>query len=104
MKDGDNVDEAVRIHAGGFLAVSESSLKLSAHAGRTELMATKPIENLQRIAKDIRMWLIDRPIPWARNPRTHSDAQVAQIAASIAKFDAPSVLAFREQPRQIRPS
>src|SRR5437870_12937675 len=25
-------------------------------------------------------------IPYARNPRTHSDAQVAQIAASIAEF------------------
>jgi ParB-like chromosome segregation protein Spo0J len=25
-------------------------------------------------------------IPYARNPRTHSDAQVAQIAASIKEF------------------
>ena len=25
-------------------------------------------------------------IPYARNPRTHSDAQVAQIAASIREF------------------
>src|SRR6202051_2613304 len=38
------------------------------------------------MAKDIQMWPIDRLIPWARNPRTHSDAQVAQIAASIAEF------------------
>jgi hypothetical protein len=30
--------------------------------------------------------LVDRLIPFARNPRTHSDAQVAQIAASIAEF------------------
>ena len=49
-------------------------------------MATKPIENLQRMAKHIEMWLVDKLIPWARNPRTHSDAQVAQIAASIAEF------------------
>src|SRR3984957_2085646 len=49
-------------------------------------MATKPIENLERMAKHIQMWLIDKLIPWARNPRTHSDAQVAQIAASIAEF------------------
>src|ERR1700722_1007867 len=49
-------------------------------------MATKPIENLERMAKHIQMWLLDKLIPWARNPRTHSDAQVAQIAASIAEF------------------
>ncbi len=49
-------------------------------------MATKPIANLQRMAKHIEMWLVEKLIPWARNPRTHSDAQVAQIAASIAEF------------------
>jgi len=49
-------------------------------------MATEPIVKLQRMAKDIQMWLVDKLIPWARNPRTHSDAQVAQIAASIAEF------------------
>jgi DNA modification methylase len=31
-------------------------------------------------------WPIERLIPYARNARTHSDAQVAQIAASIAEF------------------
>jgi DNA modification methylase len=41
---------------------------------------------LPAMAKHIEMWLIDKLIPWARNPRTHSDAQVAQIAASIAEF------------------
>jgi DNA modification methylase len=49
-------------------------------------MATKPITNLLRMAKDIQIWLVDKLIPYARNPRTHSDAQVAQIAASIAAF------------------
>ncbi len=34
----------------------------------------------------IEHWLLDKLIPFARNPRTHSDAQVAQIAASIAEF------------------
>ena len=38
------------------------------------------------MAKRIELWPIDRLIPYARNPRTHSDAQVAQIAASIAEF------------------
>jgi DNA modification methylase len=49
-------------------------------------MATEPNVKLQRMAKDIQMWLVDKLIPWARNPRTHSDAQVAQIGASIAEF------------------
>src|SRR5579862_5110858 len=42
--------------------------------------------NLHSMAKHIELWLIDKLITWARNPRTHSDAQVAQIAASIAEF------------------
>src|SRR5258706_4919315 len=41
---------------------------------------------LQAVAKHIELWLIDKLIPFARNPRTHSDAQIAQIAASIAEF------------------
>jgi ParB-like chromosome segregation protein Spo0J len=41
---------------------------------------------LQAVAKHIEMWLIEKLIPWAKNPRTHSDAQIAQIAASIAEF------------------
>src|SRR6202140_4346445 len=41
---------------------------------------------LQAMAKHIELWLIDKLIPFARNPRTHSDAQIAQIAASIAEF------------------
>src|SRR5690349_3837609 len=38
------------------------------------------------MAERIEHWPIDRLIPYARNPRTHSEAQVAQIAASIAEF------------------
>lgn len=34
----------------------------------------------------IEHWPIDRLIPYARNPRTHTDEQVAQIAASIIEF------------------
>jgi len=49
-------------------------------------MVTEPIVHMLRMAKHIEMWLVDKLIPWARNPRTHSDAQVAQIAASIAEF------------------
>src|SRR3984957_130253 len=38
------------------------------------------------IAQRIEHWLLEKLIAWATNPRTHSDAQVAQIAASIAEF------------------
>jgi len=38
------------------------------------------------IAQRIELWPIDKLVPYTRNPRTHSDAQVAQIAASIAEF------------------
>ena len=41
---------------------------------------------LHAMVKHIELWLIDKLIPFARNPRTHSDAQIAQIAASIAEF------------------
>ena len=37
-------------------------------------------------ADKIEQWPIDRLIPYARNSRTHSDAQVAQIAASIREW------------------
>jgi ParB-like chromosome segregation protein Spo0J len=42
--------------------------------------------NLHPIAKQIEPWAIEKLIPWVRNPRTHSDAQIAQIAASITEF------------------
>src|ERR1700689_1673780 len=38
------------------------------------------------MAQRIELWPVEKLIPYARNPRTHSDAQVAQIAASIAEF------------------
>src|ERR1700693_581806 len=38
------------------------------------------------MATHIELWPIEKLIPFARNPRTHSDTQVAQIAASIAAF------------------
>src|SRR5229473_6187533 len=38
------------------------------------------------MAKHIEMWPVEKLIPYARNPRTHSEAQVAQIAGSIAAF------------------
>ncbi|MCC6366833.1 MAG: ParB N-terminal domain-containing protein [Bryobacterales bacterium] len=39
-----------------------------------------------QMARRIEIWPLDRLKPYARNARTHSDAQVAQIAASIVEF------------------
>jgi hypothetical protein len=41
---------------------------------------------LQAMAKHIELWLLDKLIPYAKNARTHSEAQIAQIAASIKSF------------------
>jgi DNA modification methylase len=40
----------------------------------------------ETMARRIEIWPIEKVIPYARNPRTHSDQQVMQIAASIAEF------------------
>jgi hypothetical protein len=56
-------------------------MKLPTHI--EELNATGSLReismNLQAMVKHIELWLIDKLIPFARNPRTHSDAQIAQI-------------------------
>jgi DNA modification methylase len=51
--------------------------------------------NTHAMAQRIELWPLDRLIPYARNARTHSDAQVAQIAASIVEFgfNAPILVA-----------
>src|SRR4051794_37487762 len=37
-------------------------------------------------ADRVERWGLDRLVPYARNARTHSDAQVAQIAASVREW------------------
>ena len=44
------------------------------------------LPNDMQLADKVERWPLDRLIPHARNARTHSDAQVAQIAGSIAEF------------------
>ena len=41
---------------------------------------------LQSMAKHIEHWLLSRLVPNKRNPRRHSDAQIAAIAGSISQF------------------
>ena len=40
-------------------------------------------------ADKVERWQIDRLIPYAKNARTHTDAQVAAIAASIKEPSTP---------------
>ena len=42
----------------------------------------------ERVLRDlvIERWSIDRLVPYARNARTHTEEQVAQVAASIVEF------------------
>ena len=41
---------------------------------------------LVALAERIELWPIERLRPYERNPRTHSEAQVDQIAASMVEF------------------
>ncbi|MGA2598527.1 MAG: DNA methyltransferase [Bryobacteraceae bacterium] len=46
----------------------------------------KSVSITPAMARRIELWPIDRLVPYAKNPRTHSEEQVAQIAASIVEF------------------
>jgi ParB-like chromosome segregation protein Spo0J len=41
---------------------------------------------LAALVERIELWAVDRLRPYERNPRTHSEAQVDQIAASMVEF------------------
>ena len=43
-------------------------------------------EGIVKFDLQVEQWPIDRLIPYARNSRTHSDEQIAQVAASIVEF------------------
>jgi DNA modification methylase len=49
-------------------------------------VANEDSMKLPSLVQHIKLWLIDKLIPFARNRRTHSDEQIAQIAASIVEF------------------
>lgn len=51
---------------------------------------TNPADKVQR-------WSIDKLTPYARNSRTHSDAQVAQLAASIREWGWTTPVLIDEQ-------
>jgi hypothetical protein len=51
---------------------------------------------LVALADRIELWPIDRLRPYQRNPRTHSEAQLDQIAASMVEFGWTNPVAWRD--------
>ena len=58
----------------------------NASAGRDKRSLAPAQGALVALAERIELWPIDRLRPYERNPRTHSEAQVDQIAASMVEF------------------
>ena len=52
---------------------------------------------LQSMAKRIEYWLLSRLKPSSKNPRRHSDAQIAAIAGSICAFGFNSPIGIDSQ-------
>ena len=62
-------------------------------------MTTAPqATGLVALAERIELWPIDRLRPYERNPRTHSEAQVDQIAASMVEFGWTNPILVDEKP------
>jgi ParB-like chromosome segregation protein Spo0J len=53
--------------------------------------------SLVALADRIELWPLDRLRPYERNPRTHSEAQVDQIAASMVEFGFTSPVLIDER-------
>jgi hypothetical protein len=65
------------------------ALEAAAQDGMTALALkteTSAAGSLVALAEQIELWPMDRLRPYERNPRTHSEAQVDQIAASMVEF------------------
>src|SRR3954466_164348 len=63
--------------------------------GRDMTQATYPEEANARL--QIEYWPLDRLVPFARNARTHSPAQVAEIAGSMRAFGFSNPILVSEQ-------
>ena len=64
--------------------------------GPFQMAITPPL-----MADHIELWSVDRLSPYERNARTHSDEQVAQIAASIIEFGFASSIIAGTRPAQL---
>src|SRR4051812_4319538 len=76
---------------GGALVSSAKSTEKSANTSRPPTPARAPAreaggDQLPWPADRVERWPIDRLIPYAKNSRTHSEAQIAQLAASMREW------------------
>src|ERR687897_1527522 len=67
------------------------------------MTATLQASGLVALAERIELWQIDSLRPYERNPRTHSEAQVDQIAASMVEFGWTNVRDLGEEHLHPRP-
>jgi ParB-like nuclease domain len=67
-----------------------SITQIAAERRDTECEDDRPQEDIEMrqdvLDLKIEQWPVERLVPYARNARTHSDGQVAQVAASISEF------------------
>src|ERR1700736_2377114 len=68
-------DEAGEISKGSYSPLS-----------RARIMRTREGREYPWPADQVERWPIDRLIPYAKNSRTHSEAQIAQLAASMKEW------------------
>ena len=67
-------------------SASGDSLGTDRSRGERKLSLVRSGREISTQVLKIETWPLERLIPYARNARLHSEAQVAQIAASIAEF------------------
>src|SRR6266478_6902049 len=60
--------------------------KIDSHVHAAHIRRRRKNMTSHRMTRCMEVWPIERLIPYARNARTHSDVQIAQIAASIREF------------------
>ena len=89
-EDGGLIAGHARVLAARQLGIAEipvmaqKSANTSTVSRRARARAREPAGNQRPWPADkVERWAIDRLIPYAKNARTHTDAQVAAIAASI---------------------
>jgi hypothetical protein len=66
-------------------------------AERQQPVTMPQATGLVALAERIELWPIEKLRPYERNPRTHSEAQVDQIAASVAEFGWTTPILIDEQ-------
>lgn len=78
-----NVEKRREIQAGGVPGASLGGTRMTQ---QTEAARKHEEEAKSDDVLCVEYWDLDRLVPYARNARTHSDAQIAEIAGSIRTF------------------